>query len=276
MNLTAQIESAELQFKQILEDFFLSIYGDISLSSHGIDHHRRVWNFARELIMLLGEHKSISDRTLPFKLIIACYLHDLGMSVDPGVRHGHHSRDLCIAFLEKNHLKKSDYQDVLLAVENHDNKEYCGFKGIYDLLTILSAADDLDAFGFTGIYRYSEIYLTRGINTTEIGNMIIENASGRFDNFEMTFGFSGELLKKHKKRHDTLINFFDEYNKQVSSYKFGSRVPTGYCGVIEIIDDLVKRNITLRSIMNGPLNNSTDKIIRWFVNGIISDSVNCT
>ena len=33
-----------------------------------------------------------------------------------------------------------------------------------DLLTVLSVADDLDAFGFTGIYRYSEIYLTRGIN----------------------------------------------------------------------------------------------------------------
>ena len=30
--------------------------------------------------------------------------------------------------------------------------------------TILSVADDLDAFGFTGIYRYLEIYLTRGIN----------------------------------------------------------------------------------------------------------------
>jgi hypothetical protein len=276
MNLTTQIETAEIQFKQILEDFFLSIYGNIYLPSHGIDHHRRVWNFARELLMLLAEHKSISDRTLPFKLIIACYLHDIGMSVDPGVRHGHHSRDLCTDFLEKNHLKKIDYQDLLPAVENHDDKEYCTFTGIYDLLTILSAADDLDAFGFTGIYRYSEIYLTRGINTSEISNMIMENASRRFHNFEMTFGFSAELLKEHKKKFDTLMNFFDEYNKQVLSYKSGSGVPTGYCGVIEIINDAVKRNTTLQSILNSTLKNSTDEIIRWFFNGIISDSVNCT
>ena len=38
-----------------------------------------------------------------------------------------------------------------------------------NLLTILSVADDLDAFGFIGIYRYSEIYLTRGIDPEKIG-----------------------------------------------------------------------------------------------------------
>jgi hypothetical protein len=32
------------------------------------------------------------------------------------------------------------------------------------MLTILSVADDLDAFGYIGIYRYIEIYLERGIN----------------------------------------------------------------------------------------------------------------
>ena len=50
MNLTASIESAELKFKQILEDFFVSVYDEKNLLSHGIDHHRRVWNYARELL----------------------------------------------------------------------------------------------------------------------------------------------------------------------------------------------------------------------------------
>ena len=58
-----------------------------------------------------------------------------------------------------------------------------------DLLNILSVADDLDAFGYTGIYRYSEIYLTRGISPKEIGNLIRENASRRYHNFEKIFGF---------------------------------------------------------------------------------------
>jgi hypothetical protein len=218
----------------------------------------------------------ISDPTLPFKLIIVCYLHDIGMSVDPGIRHGHHSRDLCLTFLERNNLNKNDYQNVLLAIENHDNKEYYSFDGFYDLLTILSVADDLDAFGFTGIYRYSEIYLTRGINPLEIGNLIRENAAKRFDNFNKTFGFSEELRHKHEKRFDTLITFFGEYNNQVSSYEFGSQQPSGYCGVIEIINDAVKRKKTLQSILNGPLKNTTDEIIRWFITGLISDSSNCS
>ena len=38
-----------------------------------------------------------------------------------------------------------------------------------DLLTILSVSDDLDAFGYIGIYRYTEIYLTRGIDPEKIG-----------------------------------------------------------------------------------------------------------
>ena len=42
---------------------------------------------------------------------------------------------------------------------------------------MLSVADDLDAFGFTGIYRYSEIYLMRGINPNQLGHLIIENAA---------------------------------------------------------------------------------------------------
>jgi hypothetical protein len=41
MNLNGIIESAELQFKQILEEFFIAVYDEKSLSSHGIDHHRR-------------------------------------------------------------------------------------------------------------------------------------------------------------------------------------------------------------------------------------------
>ena len=53
MNLTVSTESAELQFKQILEEFFIK---------------------ACRLLQLLS------------KLIIASYLHDIGMSVETGVK----------------------------------------------------------------------------------------------------------------------------------------------------------------------------------------------
>ena len=49
MELSGIIESAEKQYKQILEEFFISVYDESLLPSHGIDHHRRVWKYSKEL-----------------------------------------------------------------------------------------------------------------------------------------------------------------------------------------------------------------------------------
>ncbi len=49
-------------------------------------------------------------------------------------------------------------------------KDYTSKRGSNDLLTVLSVADDLDAFGFAGIYRYSEIYLMTGYKPQSIGS----------------------------------------------------------------------------------------------------------
>jgi HD superfamily phosphodiesterase len=124
MNLTIFIESAEQKFKQILEDFFVSSFDEKSLTSHGIDHHRRVWNYSKELLHLFAEKNPLLHQQLPAKLIIASYLHDIGMTIETGIRHGKYSRDFCIQFLIQNNLPVDDYIDVLEAIENHDNKEY--------------------------------------------------------------------------------------------------------------------------------------------------------
>jgi HD superfamily phosphodiesterase len=272
MNLTATIVSAEHQFKQILEGFFINNFDDNSLSSHGIEHHRRVWNFAKQLMLLLGRHNMISDPAISSGLIISCYLHDIGMSVDPGIRHGHHSREICIRFLKENHLKEPDYTDVLSAIENHDRKEFYSFAGKYDLLTLLSIADDLDAFGFTGIFRYSEIYLTRGNNPKDLGVMILENADRRFENFSGAFKFSDDFFLKHKKRYDILVNFFEKYNDLVKDYQFGDIHPSGYCGVIDILINLIRNKKQLKDIYNNPGQISDDDFIIWFFNGLNSES----
>jgi HD superfamily phosphodiesterase len=271
MNLTVSIESAELQFKQILEDFFIAVHDEKYLSSHGIDHHRRVWSYAKELLSLPGRQYKSQLSSLPSKLIIASYLHDIGMSVDSGPRHGKHSRELCIQFLAKNNLRETDYQDVLETIENHDIKDYAGGTGIIDLLTILSVADDLDAFGFIGIFRYSEIYLTRGISPSEIGHLIKENAGRRFDNFAKIFGFNCELVLKHRNRYDTLNNFLTEYNNQLSSYQFGGQNPSGYCGVMEILLNLVNSKITLKDLYKDQQKFSYDPVIQWFLNSLIAE-----
>lgn len=262
--MTVNFESAELQYKQILEDFFVSVYDEKSLPSHGLEHHRRVWNYARELVLLLDQHQFLTGHNIIYKLIIACYLHDIGMSVDSGVKHGIHSRNLCARFLTENSIPIIDYQDLLEAVENHDNKEYNSSENKSDLLSILSVADDLDAFGFIGIYRYSEIYLARGINLKKIGILIKENASKRFSNFEQIFGFDKEIIQRHKKRYEILDNFFTEYSDQVENYNFTGTHHSGYCGVIELLKDAKDQNVAFKNSKTLLKKYSNDQIIHWY------------
>jgi HD superfamily phosphodiesterase len=264
MNLTGSIESAEKEFKQILEEFFIAVYTEESLTSHGIDHHRRVWNYAKELIRLIPLKNSGQTSHLPSESIIACYLHDIGMAVDQGVKHGKYSRELCIQFFRKNNFPENEWSDVLDAIENHDNKDYISNASGNELLTVLSVADDLDAFGLTGIFRYSEIYLTRGIDPEKIGYMIRENAEKRFDNFVKTIGSDSEIYQKHSKRYYILDDFFRKYNEQLHSYQFGTPNPSGYCGVIEIFLYSMNKKLKLDELFKEPKKFSDDLVILWF------------
>ena len=271
MNLPVLIESAEHKYKQILEEFFISIFDTKVLISHGIDHHRRVWAYAKDLITYMDPVHSSIQTPDPEKLIITCYLHDIGLAIDPGINHGHLSRQLCIKFFDSNGLNSVDYEDVLYAIENHDSKDYGPSIKTNDLLAILSASDDLDAFGFTGIYRYTEIYLTRGIDTGKIGYMIKENALKRFNHIVKIFGYIDSLIQKHKLKYEILVNFFDEYNRQVISYRFGGQRLEGYCGVVELLIQLINNNKELKKFYTEIDEFHSDHVIRWFFDGLKSE-----
>ena len=217
MNLGESVLSAENKYLQTLEGFFNETWGNTRLFSHDIDHHRRVWRYAKELLYVINSHGGTFAPEFPGKLMIACYMHDLGMSADPGIRHGIHSREFCRQFLQKNYPDEPGYEDLLDAVENHDNKEYAtDDPSENEILRLLSAADDLDAFGYIGIYRYIEIYSARGIRPELIGFEIKKNAMGRFQNFERNFGAYPELISKYRKIYLILDNFFTRYNKEIS------------------------------------------------------------
>jgi hypothetical protein len=264
MNLTGTIESAEIQFKQILEEFFISVYDEKALPSHGLNHHRRVWSYAKDFLKLLPQKDSIGISALPSQLIVACYLHDIGMTIDPGTKHGKQSRTLCSRFLTNNNLKETEWQDVLEAIEYHDNKNYTDDHINNDLLTILSVSDDLDAFGCIGIYRYSEIYLIRKIEPDKIGYMIRENAGKRYDKFIKTYGSIDDLVVKHWERYYLLDMFFSKYNEQLSAYQFGSERPAGFCGVVEMIRLIMESNLQLKDFFAEPWKYTNDPLIKWF------------
>ncbi len=158
--------------------------------------------------------KDISDPLFVEKLLIACYLHDVGMAIDTGSKHGHLSRKICEDFIFQEKIDPADYADLLEAIENHDNKEYKGNQQDNRLLLYLTVADDLDAFGYTGILRYADIYLERGVSLTDLGGMVMENSGKRFQNFEKAFSDYPELVEKHRTRYQVLLRFFSEFDRQ--------------------------------------------------------------
>jgi len=271
MNLTASIESAEKILKQVLEDFFASVYDEKNLFSHGIDHHRRVWNYAKELLTTRLIQSKLRPACDPSKLIIACYLHDIGMAVEPGPRHGVRSRELCLQFLNKYNLPENNYEDVLDTIGNHDNKNYTSKIGSNDLLKVLSVADDLDAYGFTGIYRYSEIYLMRGMNPNQLGHLILENAVKRFKNFEDIYGVQNFYVQFHRKRYGILTTFFRQYNKQADSYNFITDTPKGYCGVIQLFILMIRNKMAVNDLFAEAKLYQDDIIIGPFMNRLKSE-----
>ncbi len=268
MNLTEPIESAEQRFKLILEEFFMSVYPEMYLTSHGIDHHRRVWNYAKKLMPLYHWKDNDLKSSVPAGLIIACYLHDIGMLTDPGVKHGKQSREFCRRFLADNNLNENDYTDVLETIEHHDIKDYSGDAPVSDMLTLLSLSDDLDALGYIGIFRYSEIYLARGTSLREIGHLIRENAGRRFDNFLKEFPERSKLRSEQRKRYEILNNFFREYNRQLDSGGYNINSPNGYCGVIDLFLSAEEEKTKISDLFVKAGSYSGDPIIVSYFNGL--------
>ena len=255
--------------KQQAESFFTSAYPESFLFSHGIEHHRRVWNYAQEIVEAGYINLSVDDYFIS-NLLVACYFHDIGMAENQGKNHGTASRKKCMEFLKAHKLNPDDYQEALDAIEFHDDKTYRASKTSNQTLAILSVADDLDAFGFIGIYRYADIYLRRNINKTDIGKMVLENAAGRFQNFIRNKKSDNAFFEKHTKRYDILNQFFLCYNEEI---KCTNTELSGYGGVIEIINSLI--NCSGKPDFQKIFSKRPDDcVIKWFSEGILKEIEN--
>jgi HD superfamily phosphodiesterase len=267
MSLTDNIQSAERLFIFPLENFFSGKYDEKSLPSHGLSHHTRVWKFAKELLPFAAP-ECRSDPGFIQKLLIASFMHDIGMSVEPGVKHGLHSRSMCEEFLQINNYDPSDYHDLLDTIHNHDNKEYSGSLNDNELLKILSVADDLDAFGYAGIYRYAEIYLIRGTGFVELGNMVLKNARKRFENFRRTFSKNTIFFEKQKRRYLLLDQFYTIYNKKIIRYQTGNSYLHGHCGLIELISISIMKKIPVNDILASDHRLTCDEFVNKFLESL--------
>lgn len=271
MSLAVKIESAEDKYRQILEEYFIKKWGDTALFSHNIDHHRRVWHYAKELLSEAGKNNIITIPFSPDKLLTACYLHDLGMAIETGERHGMQSSKLFREFIAENGLPESEFADTITAIRDHDRKENIQDQRFSDLLSFLTIADDLDAFGHIGISRYLEIYFLRGISSSEIGYKVRDNAARRFANFRSVFGNNSGLFKRHMARFQILDDFFYSYNLQVESTSFNNESICGNAGVVQLFSEMTGNHISSTDILSLPHRFSDDPIVADFTEKLNSE-----
>jgi hypothetical protein len=211
------ISEAEGKYKNILEEFCKSVFLFAGIPSHDHLHHARVWGYTKKILELLSEARMITDPLIAEKAIVAAYFHDTGLTVNTGPDHGKESRKICNEYLQSNNLLMGCTDEILDAVEKHDDKDYSSVSNPASLATIVSVADDMDAFGYTGILRYSEIYAMRGVTIEEMPEKIIANAKVRFSHLASTYSMFPALVSKQAKKLEILISFYKSLKDEMSA-----------------------------------------------------------
>jgi HD superfamily phosphodiesterase len=202
-------ESVVNDNKGNLISFFTEKFGPLFLPSHNLDHHLRVWIYAAGIVTRLRERGFQFSNDFLSGLQIACLTHDIGLAIEKGEGHGKASRLIASEYPLLNSLPAAVMEEVLFSVENHDRKDYIRVSPPESMLTILSVADDLDAFGFIGIYRYIEISLERGIAHASISDSVTANLAARYIHLVKVYGFLPDFISAHTTRYEIARDFFN-------------------------------------------------------------------
>lgn len=234
------IKQAETYWLHSLYAYAKELYQKSFLPSHDHSHHLRVWNIAKQVLRELASSQSPLSASLVEGVLISCFFHDLGMVQSTREDHGLLGRELCQNwFSEGGRKAPSSFDRILYAIEMHDRKEarfYADPESAASpgILGILSVADDLEAMGVIGIYRYAEIYLQRGIPLEELGKRVLINAIQRFSNLRSS-GMFPQTIRKYQVQFDELCHFYTQYNLQLTQVEKAALVEEGQLGTINYI-----------------------------------------
>lgn len=235
------ISRAESRWLSSLSSYAEELFSYTFLPSHDHTHHQRVWNISKNLLKEISLFHSKLDFSLVEGVLIAAWFHDLGMAKSTREDHGRLGRELCHNWLREHGRDSPELlTEILSSIEWHDNKTAGMYSAIRfntrpGILSILSIADDLEALGTIGIYRYAEIYLMRNINLSELGSRVLENAEIRYNNLKKSCSACTNLLPKYKKQYQVLREFYTDYNSQLLQEIEPLKVYTGPLGVINYI-----------------------------------------
>ena len=202
------ITAAEKKYLAPLKEECRKMFSGASIPSHDHLHHERVWKNSSLLLQRLFDAGMVTDNRMPVKAIIAAFFHDTGMTVNRGPDHGKESRRLCSEFLQGTDVPENECNEILDAVERHDDKIYAAKSDPTSLAAIISVADDMDAFGEEGIARYREIYSMRGISDNEMPRLVISNVLSRFRHMESTYHMFPDLVDDQRVRAEAVTDYF--------------------------------------------------------------------
>ncbi len=206
------LAGTEKKWLEILYNEVKKKFAGHPLPSHDHTHHFRVWYYARDLLMSLSAAGYNIDQSLVEKILISVLFHDTGMTVTIEPSHGIESRLICEKyFRKKGGIDRFILNEIIEAIEMHDDKQYAEKMQGINTYTILTVADDMDAYGAIGVYRYYEIYLLRGIKEKDIPGMAIDNINTRFGYMESAFGFLDTFIRKHEDRKKRTISYFEQF-----------------------------------------------------------------
>jgi len=276
MNALRELQKAEKSWLTPLYTTCQHVFGQTYLPSHNEDHHHRVWIMTKELIKQLEKQAIIFTRADLTKIIIAVFLHDTGMSVTIDKTHGKESRKICKKFIEEYKPEDIDnLQELLDVIENHDDKDYqnkfAKIRNPKNLFKLLSVCDDLDAFGLTGVYRYIEIYLLRGIPVKDIASMVLKNLTNRVDYFTQSFGNLKNFHEKHMKRFDLTWAFFTDLNNQII-HENKIKSLNGPVGIINLINHhVIVEKMNPVEASKFIIRNTTDDYVKNYFTGLGSE-----
>ncbi len=243
-NLIAEVENKWLI---VLYNFCKKQFNN-RLISHNHTHHLRVWKTACSIIKQIPSQYSL-DKTEIEQLIFAVFFHDMGMKDTINPRHGKYSRNYCHEYLHTHTGFDSVTKNTILdAVEYHDDKSYSQSNETNTLLSILNIADDSDAFGAIGVYRYCEIWMLREQAVKIMPDTILPNLQRRFEHLKTSPFLTNLFIKKQEKRFLFTQHFFLSLKEQISLpgavYKM-----TGPLGIIGFFNDyIIEKNIEFNDI----------------------------
>jgi hypothetical protein len=236
--IQAWVEKAESLWLQPLKDHCVLRFARTFLPSHDASHHGRVWHNCKQLLNEASAQGAGLSYEKVEALLMAAWFHDVGMSVDQGPVHGELG-----SRMYRDFVKKAD-EVVLEAIRRHDDKETLVYASIgpgtgNEVLDFLSVADDLDALGTVGIYRYAEIYLHRGTGLEALGTRVLANATLRYNNLlRSCSGLPPALVRIHE-TFDALQEFYHLYNQQLARDTDPSGINEGPLGIINTLRRLV-------------------------------------